>query len=331
MLDIYIGRQPIYDRQLKVVAYELLYRDGSQNRAQFVDGDAASRQVVINTFLEIGLDQLVEKHQKAFINLTRNFFLHTNPMPFPKEQVVLEVLEDIVFDEEMLTALQRLVQEGYTLALDDFIFSEQARAACEIAKIVKIDVLALDTKGLEEHVRLLRTFNVKLLAEKVETHAMLMQCKELGFDYFQGYFLSRPNIVAGKSPPSMRITTLRTLGVLQNPRLDLEELAEVIAQDVSLSYKLLRYINSAAVAMPRKIDSVRQALVIAGLNCIRSWATLIALSSIDDKPQELMSIALIRGKMCELIAEKTREKDKETFFIGNYSPPIKLTSPARAI
>ena len=319
MPNLYIGRQPIYNRKLEVVAYELLYRDDDHNRARVVDGDAASSQVIINTFLEIGLEDLVGKHQ-AFINLTRGFLLDKAFMQLPKEQMVLEVLEDIALDAEMLAALKRLSQEGYTIALDDFVFHEAARPALEIADIVKIDVLALSVEAVQEHVALLKKYNLKLLAEKVETHEMLEQCQAWGFDYFQGYFLSRPKIVQGRRMPAMRLTALRTLGVLQNPSLTLASLEEVVAQDVTLSYKLLRYINSAAVSLPRKVDSIHQALVIAGTNCIRMWATLIALSNVDDKPHSLMATALTRAKMSELLAKSMGSKDLQTFFtVGLFS------------
>ncbi len=319
MPNLYIGRQPIYNRKLEVVAYELLYRDDDHNRARVVDGDAASSQVIINAFLEIGLEHLVGKHQ-AFINLTRGFLLDKAFMQLPKEQMVLEVLEDIALDAEMLTALKRLSQEGYTIALDDFVFHEAARPALEIANIIKIDVLALSVDAIQEHVTLLKNYNLKLLAEKVETHEMLEHCQAWGFDYFQGYFLSRPKIVQGRRMPAMRLTALRTLGVLQNPSLSLAKLEEVVAQDVTLSYKLLRYINSAAVSLPRKVDSIHQALVIAGTDCIRMWATLMALSNVDDKPHSLMATALTRAKMSELLAKAMGLKDLQTFFtVGLFS------------
>ncbi len=319
MPNLHIGRQPIYDRQLGVVAYELLYRDDDHNRARAMDGDTASSQVIINTFLEIGLENLVGKHQ-AFINLTRSFLLDTAFLQFPKEQMVLEVLEDVTLDAEMLAALQRLSKEGYTIALDDFVFHEAARPALEIADIVKIDVLALSVEAVQEHVALLKRYNLKLLAEKVETHEMLGQCKAWGFDYFQGYFLSHPKIVQGRRAPAMRLTALRTLGILQNPSLSFASLEEIVVQDVTLSYKLLRYINSAAAGLPRKVDSIHQALVIVGTNCIRMWATLLVLSNVDDKPTSLMTTALTRAKMSELLAHAMGLKDLQTFFtVGLFS------------
>lgn len=319
MPNLYIGRQPIYNRKLDVVAYELLYRDNDQNHARVTDGDTASSQVIINALLEIGLENLIGKHQ-AFINLTRSFLLDTAFLQLPKEQLVLEVLEDIALDAEMLTALEHLSKEGYTIALDDFVFHELARPALEIADIVKIDVLALSVEAIQEHVSLLKKYNLKLLAEKVETHEMLEQCQAWGFDHFQGYFLSRPKIVEGRRMPAIRLTALRTLGILQNPSLSFDNLKEVVAQDVTLSYKLLRYINSAAVALPRKVDSIHQALIIAGINCIRMWATLMVLSNVDDKPHSLMTTALTRAKMSELLANAMGLKDLHTFFtVGLFS------------
>lgn len=319
MPNLYIGRQPIYNRKLDVVAYELLYRDNDQNHARVMDGDTASSRVIINALLEIGLEHLVGKHQ-AFINLTRSFLLDTTFLPFPKEQMVMEVLEDVALDAEMLVALKRISQEGYTIALDDFVFHEADRHALEIADIVKIDVLALSTEAVQEHVALLKQYNLKLLAEKVETHEMLEQCQAWGFDYFQGYFLSRPKIVQGRRMPAMRLTALRTLGILQDPSLTFAHLEEVIAHDVTLSYKLLRYINSAAVGLPRKVDSIHQALIIAGTNCIRMWATLMVLSNVDDKPDSLMTTALTRAKMSELLASAMGLKDLQTFFtVGLFS------------
>ncbi len=319
MPNLYIARQPIYDRALNVIAYELLYRDDDQNRADFVNGDIATTQVVINTFLEIGLKNLVGAHQ-AFINLTRSFLLDTYPMPFSKEQVVLELLEDIVIDDEVVAACRRLATAGHTIALDDFVYSEASMPLLKIIHIVKIDVLALGMEETRRHVEILMPFKIKLLAEKIESHEILKQCQALGFDYFQGYFLARPNFVKQQRAPVMRITALRTLSILQNPHAEIKDIETTIAQDVALSYKLLRYINSAAVSLPNKVDSIHKALIIAGTECIRLWATLIVLSNISEKPHELMTIAMARAKMCELLAEKMQLENKDSLFtIGLFS------------
>ena len=320
MPNLYIARQPIYDRALNVIAYELLYRDDDQNRADFVNGDVATTHVMVNTFLEIGFEKLVGSERRAFINITRAFLIDTYPMPFPKEQVVLELLEDIVIDDEVVAACHRLAADGYTIALDDFVYNETSKPLLETIHIVKIDVLALGMEKSRHQVATLRPFKVKLLAEKIESYEILEQCQALGFDYFQGYFLARPNLIKQQRTPVMRLTALRTLNILQNPQAEIKDIEATIAQDVALSYKLLRYINSAAVAFPKKVDSIHQALIIAGTQCIRLWATLIVLSNISEKPHEIMVIALARAKMCELLAEKMQLKNKDSFFtVGLFS------------
>lgn len=318
--NFYIARQPIYNRTLQVIAYELLYRDDDQNRAKLINGDTATSQVVVNAFLEIGLDNLVGTEHLAFINITRAFLVDTYPMPFPKEQVVLELLEDIVIDDEVIAACRRLAAAGHTIALDDFVYSEALKPLLEFIHIVKIDVLLLGMDETRRHVEALKPFKIKLLAEKIESHEMLEQCQALGFDYYQGYFLARPNLINQQSAPIMRLTALRTLSILQNPLAEIKDIEAIISQDVAFSYKLLRYINTAAVSLSKKVDSIHQALIIAGTERIRLWSTLIVLSNINEKPHEIMTIALARAKMCELLAEKMQLKNKESLFtVGLFS------------
>lgn len=319
MPNLYIARQPIYDCALHVIGYELLYRNDEQNRAKFINGDEATTKVVINTFLDIGLENLVGTHQ-AFINLTRAFLTGNYPIPFPKNQVILEILEDIVIDDEMISACHQLSAAGYTIALDDFVYNEGVKSILDAVRIIKIDVLALGMDETARNVQMLKPFKVKLLAEKVDSYEILEQCQALGFDYFQGYFLAKPNLIKQQRTPVMRLSALRTLSILQNPTTEIKDIEDNITQDITLSYKLLHYTNSAAVAMPKKVDSINQALIIAGTNCIRLWATLIVLANIDDKPPELIKIALLRAKMCALLAEQLKCKDKDTFFtVGLFS------------
>jgi c-di-GMP phosphodiesterase len=326
MSNLYIARQPIYDRALNVFAYELLYRDDTQNRAEFINGDTATTQVIVNTFLEIGIENMMGGAQLAFINMTRPFLLETYPMPFPKEQVVLELLESVVIDDEIIAACRRLAAAGYTIAMDDFVYNESLKPLLDIIHIIKLDVLALGMEETRRHVELLKPFKLKLLAEKIETHDIFEQCKALDFNYYQGYFLARPNLIKQQRTPTMRLTALRTLSILQNPNASIKDIEETIVQDVALSYKLLRYINSAAVAMPKKVDSIQKALVIAGTQCVRLWSTLIVLSNISEKPHELMTIALARARMCELLAEKIKLKNKDSAFtVGLFSTLDALT------
>lgn len=319
MQDIFIGRQPIFDRNLEVYAYELLFRSGTQNQAGTFDGDQATSQVIINAFIEIGLEQIVGPHL-AFINLTRSFVTSTTTLPFPKDRVVLEILEDIRPDAEVIEGARNLASQGYSLALDDFIFHEDLKPLIEQAQIIKIDLMALSREQLIEHVQLLRGYKVKLLAEKIETQEEFEHCKQLGFDYFQGYFLSKPNIVQSTQLPPNRLAILQLLSKLQSPETDAAGIETLIMQDVALSYKLLRYINSAFFAFPKKIESIRQAVVYLGTQAIKSWVSLLVVAGLGNKPAELVTQAMQRAKMCELLAKTAKRPHSETYFtVGLFS------------
>ena len=320
MQDIYIGRQPIFNRKLDLVAYELLYRaNGVQNAAGLIDHDHATTQVVINAFLDFGLEELVGK-KLAFINLPRSFIVRDKPLPFSKEQVVLEILEDIEVTDDFLNAVRKLRSEGYTIALDDFVYHPDLQPLVKLSKIVKIDFTTLSREQIQAHVAALHEHKVELLAEKIETHEDFEFAKELGFHYFQGYFLCRPHIVSGRSLPSNRLAILRLLCELLDPNIQIAELANLVSQDVALSYKLLRSLNSPFYALPKRIDSIQHAIVYLGTKQIKRWVSLIVLANIDDKPSQLMVVALTRGKMCELIGEATGESNKEGLFtVGLFS------------
>lgn len=319
MHNIFIGRQPIFDRNLEVYAYELLFRSGTENRAGRIDGNQATSSVILNAFVEIGLDDLVGPHP-AFINLTRQFLVSDDPLPFPKERVVLELLEDIQADAEVIGAMTRLTQSGYRLALDDFVYHDRLKPLINLAYIVKIDLMALSSTDLERHVQQLRGYSVKLLAEKIETQAQFEHCKELGFDYFQGYFLSKPSIVQGQQLPPNRLAVLQLLAKLQDPESAASELEQLVSRDVGLSYKLLRYINSAFFAFPKQIDSIRQAVVYLGMQAMRTWVTLLVLAGMDTKPSALVITAMQRAKMCELLAGAAQRQGRESYFtVGLFS------------
>ena len=319
MSDIFVGRQPIYDRELEVYAYELLFRAAHSNVAQITDGDQATSAVIVNAFMEIGLDNIVS-NRLAFINLTRSFFVDNQNVCLPKDRVVLEVLEDITPDAELLSGVKRLSDQGYTIALDDFIYHDSLKPLVQLAHIVKVDIMALERDVIREHVQELRGHPLKLLAEKVETQDDFDFCLKLGFDYFQGYFFAQPKVIQGQRLPNNRLAILRLLGRLQDPDIKPEEVEELIAQDVAFSYRILRYVNSAAFSLSRKIESVHQAVVILGLNTIKTWTTLLAMSQVDDKPTELVVTAMVRGKMAQSLAKAQKAPNPDAFFtVGLFS------------
>ncbi len=315
-----VARQAIFDRDQDVVGYELLFRQQlSDDRAIFDNRDDASTQVILDTFLNIGLDQIVGS-TPAFLNLTRNFFLGAQELPFPKDRVVLEVLEGECIDPPLVEAIRGYSAAGYRIALDDFVYSPDYDALLDLADIVKIDVLELGPREIETQLEILAPYDVVLLAEKVETHEHFEYCRKLGFDLYQGFFLCRPNVVSGYRIPANRMATLRLLAKLQDPNVQLDRLEQVIREDLSLSYKLLRLINSAFYSLPQRIESIRQTLVLLGLQQIRSWVSLLTMSSLQDKPGELTVTAMIRAKMAERICEEAGQMNADVAFtIGLFS------------
>jgi EAL and modified HD-GYP domain-containing signal transduction protein len=319
MQDVFIGRQPIYARGLDVVAYELLFRGGDVDFAEFTEGDRATSQVILNAFTEIGLERVVGE-RLAFLNLTRGFITGEYPLPVPKEQVVLEVLEDVHADPEVLQGLRSLKDRGYRIALDDFVVNDLNRDLLPLADIVKVDVLALEPHEVRAQIEGLREFGVQLLAEKIETQEMFRACRDLGFDLFQGFFLSRPNVIKDRVLPANRVNLLHILAELHEPGCDLERVNELATHDVALSYKLLRHINTARFGLRREVESIRETLLYLGTENVRSLASLFLMASIDDKPHDLILTSMLRAKMCSSLATAHGALDPhQAFTVGLFS------------
>ncbi|MDN5848843.1 MAG: HDOD domain-containing protein [Nitrococcus sp.] len=298
MHEIFLARQPIFDRNRDVYGYELLFRHASVANAQVEDGDRATSEVIVNTLTVFGLDELVG-NRLAFINMTRSFVVNHGRIPLPADRVVLEILENVAPEPAIIAGLDSLRSAGYRIALDDFVYDPALRPLLQRADLVKVEVPRLSLSELAEQVDLLRTFNVKLLAEKVETPEGFEACKEMGFDYFQGYFLSRPSTMSNKDILTSRLPILKLIATLQRPDVQVAELEELISQDIALSYKLLRYLNSSFVGLRRPIDSIREAVVYLGTRKLWTLAALIALASIPGKPQEQAVAVMIRARLCE--------------------------------
>ena len=320
MENLFIARQPIYDRNMNVMGYELLYRSGNMDYAQFDDGNLASCETILNSFMHIGIDTLTGS-SLAFVNLPQLFITNEALTPMLREQCVLEILEDVKPTAEVIEGLKRLKHECYLIALDDFEFNDNTEKFLKFADFVKLEVLDKSEQEISLQLDQLKAYPVKIVAEKVQTQEMQQICENLGFDYFQGFFFCRPQVVTQKTMPASKAVVFNLLSKLQNPDVDFNEIEAILAQDVSLSYKLLRYINSAAFAFRREIDSLKDAAVLLGLSNIKNWVTLILMSKLtDDKPTELIVIAMIRGKMCELLANKLNPKiSPQMFIIGLFS------------
>lgn len=321
MNDIYIARQPIYDSSLEIIGYELLYRSSEVNAASFEDGDLASCETIVNSFIHIGIDNLVGT-ALAFVNLPSEFILNNSLIPMFHEQAVLEVLEDVEPTDEIISGLLSLKSKGYKIALDDFVYSEKLDPMIEIADFIKIDVLEYTREELSKLITKLRSkYKAKLIAEKVETKEIFDHCNELDFDFYQGYFFCYPQMVVEKNISGNKMVVLTLISQIQDPDVEIEELEEILAQDVTLTYKLLRYINSAAFSLRREIDSLKDAIVLLGLEAIKNWASLILMSNVfNDKPQQLIVTALIRAKMSELLSHHINpDLEKQAFICGLFS------------
>ncbi|MAR92254.1 MAG: HDOD domain-containing protein [Pseudomonadota bacterium] len=314
--NILLARQPIYDRQLNLVAYELLFRPPHPSDWVW-DGDVATSQLVINAFAEIGIDQVCDG-KTAFINFTHKWVV--NPPPFDAQHVTVEILEDVEPGPEVVKAVKALRAAGFTIALDDFEFAPKWVPLLRLAHIVKVDVLHKTPEQVAALVNKIAPFQLRLLAEKVEDYAMLEACKELGFELFQGFFLAKPQNLHGTPLPTNRIVVMRLLAELQDPEVSVNNLEDIISNDIALSTKLLRICNTARYTTQSKIDSIRRAVVLLGLQTLRQWSSLIALSRMSDKPSELICLTLARAKMMELLAGASGRSDTDVYFtVGMFS------------
>lgn len=311
--SVLVARQPIYDRAMRVFAYEVLFRnpDGS---ALIQSGDDATSQVMVNTLMDIGLNRIVGE-SLAFINLTEGYITGELPLPPLGGRIVLEVLETVRPTPAVVEGLTQLAAQDYLIALDDFIHSPSFDPLLGVAHIVKLDVMALSDDELAEHVARLAPFNVRLLAEKVETHDQFRRCEALGFELFQGYFFCKPDLVRGQRPMSNRLTVTQLLGALQRADIEIGELQTIIARDATLAYRLLNYVNSAYFNFRSDISSIRHALTLVGMRGIRQWASLILMMSLSaGKPSELLVLGMTRANMCEALAVHWPAVSADLFF-----------------
>jgi EAL and modified HD-GYP domain-containing signal transduction protein len=316
----FVARQPIFDRREQVYGYELLFRSGFENRYTSNDGDAAARDVADN-ILTIG-PRTLTAGRKAFLNCTRHFLVNEYATLLSKDETVLEILETVEPDAEVLAACRRLKKLGYAIALDDFVYSEKFQPFVELADIIKIDFQQSGTDDRQRAVAQFSPLGIQLLAEKVETRAEFAEARNSGYVYFQGYFFCKPQIVPSRHIPAFKLHYLRILLAISKPQLDRREIVALIDREISLCYKLLRFVNSALFGFRRDISSTQQALELLGDEALTKWASVVAVLGIaGNEPNELVLTALTRGRCCELLAANlgTREDEQGMFLLGVFS------------
>ena len=321
MEDIFLGRQAIYDRTGGLYAYELLYRSADMDNSglkSLLDGDSATSEVLLNTFMEIGLERIAGD-ARIFVNLTRNLISCDHPLIQQKGRVVMELLEDIPVDEHLLEEVGCLADMGVTLALDDYVFDPAWDPLLPWVQIIKLEVPALTMEQIRQGLPKLRRHGIKILAEKIESREEYEALYEMGIDLFQGYFFSRPDLVGGKRLEENHSLVLKLLTALNRPDTGIEEIESLISQDAGLSYKTLRYINSAALGMPRKIESIGQAVIYMGLRRIRAWVNLLVMAGLTERPEDHYLMALVRAHLCERLLEHAAPDNTSGFLIGLFS------------
>jgi c-di-GMP-related signal transduction protein len=320
-MDALVDRQAIFDRERRVHGYELLFRsEAGQNEFDGTEAGLATRQVLANSLLVIGLDNLVGA-KKAFVNFGRGPLLQGWHASLPHASTVIELLETVEPDDEVLEACRNLRAAGYQIALDDFVFRPGCERLLEVADLVKIEIQSLPRPEQKLLVRSCRARGLQTLAEKVETHEEFEWARQSGYDFFQGYFFARPVMVRGRQIPAAKVHCLRLLQEAQSPELDFERLEKLILEDVSLSYQLLRYVNSPMFALTSRIRSIRQALVFFGENELRKWIALATLArTAEDKPGELIRHSLVRARFCESVARMVdKSLEQFAFLTGLFS------------
>jgi EAL and modified HD-GYP domain-containing signal transduction protein len=320
-MDAYVARQPIFSKNKSIYAYELLFRDGTANFVPDIDGDEATATVMSNSVLSIGIESIIGD-KRAFINFTQNLLLKKIPLLLPQETTVVEILEDVAPESDLLAACREMAEQGYLLALDDFEFSQELIPLIEMAHIIKFDFRLTPLQEIEAYLHQLPPGRRRLLAEKVETHEEFETAQEMGFELFQGYFFCKPEVIRGREIPGSQLNLLQLMSALNKRDFQFDQLENLVAQDVGLSYKLMRYINAPIFGRANKVASVRQALVFLGEKEIRRFISLVAMSRLAaDKPNELVRASCIRGKFCELICESNPAQwdSAELFTLGMFS------------
>lgn len=317
-MSLFVARQPIFDSRGNVFAYELLFRPGPQNVFGPGDRDRASAAVIDDSLRVFGFDTLTAG-RRAFVNVTRQVLVEGLIRRLPPERTVVEVLETVEADPEVVAAVAGLKQDGYLIALDDFVLRPSLEPLLPFADFLKIDFLETTADARRYWMHRLDDLAVRLLAEKVERRAHFDQALSEGFSYFQGYWLERPEMVQAHVVPPFKRHALGVLSALQDHAYDFTRLEALVHQAPGLADRLLEDLNGTP-GLRGKIQSVRQAQSLLGDQAFRRWATLVAFAAVgEDRPRELVSSALVRARMCELVAQRAGLDDHRLFLAGLFT------------
>ncbi|MDF2872220.1 MAG: diguanylate phosphodiesterase [Anaerocolumna sp.] len=325
-MDVFIARQPIFNRKMKVYGYELLYRQSRNNYFEGTDDDQATTNLINNTFMVFGFQELTEQ-KRGFINFSQNLILSDLVYVLPKDKVVIEILEKVEPNEKVLEACRKLKEKGYILALDDFIleqYSKEYIPLIELADIIKVEFPAIQGKGIQQ---MIEQFGKRIifLAEKVETREEHQRAMDMGFKLFQGYYFSKPVMENLKDIGVLNVNLVRIMNELHLDPIDYGSIAEIIQQDVGLSYKFLKMANSVYYGSKYRIKNIKQGLMFLGIEDLNRWIYLMMLRGVQcTENTELIKNSMVRGKMLSLIAKELRIKGESDYFISGIFSAIDI-------
>lgn len=305
----YVARQPIFNVNREVYAYELLFRIGEENCFPDIPPDEATSKILTSTHLSLGIEEITGD-KKAFINFHRDTLMFRFPTSLDASKVVIEVVESVEVDDALIAACKHIRGLGYPIALDDYDMQGKWEAFIPFTSVVKIDVTGIPHEEIPALVERFKSNKIELVAERIETYEDFRKFKEMGFDYFQGYFLAKPEIVRHRKLGPSSLTMMQLLTLSSQPKLNFDEVNKIIERDPSLTYLLLRFINNPLVNKRHKITSLKHALTFMGEVEVKKFISLLALANLNDgQPTELMQMALVRAKFCELVYTEIHSND----------------------
>ncbi|OIJ22237.1 hypothetical protein BKP45_06225 [Anaerobacillus alkalidiazotrophicus] len=322
-MEIFVARQPILTKTEEVIGYELLYRNSHNNTFTKIDGDGATIELLLNSFIGIG-NKKISSGKKLFINFTRNLLIKRVPLLLSPEKIIIEILEDVEGDAEIIDAISEFKQLGYTIALDDFLLKDINKSLITYADIIKVDFRQTSYAQRKIIQNIAQFNNITLLAEKVETRAEFNRALKEGYALFQGYFFSKPVILSTQDVPFYTNDYLDLLYELHSPEPCIDNLTAIIECDLSLSYKILKIVNTMDYYTRIKITSIKQAILTLGINELINLIAIISLSKQIDSSavsNELLLRSLTRAKLCESLGDMLfgTKKKSECFMLGMFS------------
>jgi len=304
------ARQPILNHKLQLFAYEFLFRPINNNELNH----SLTAEVLTSSIIDVGLLK-ASNNKPAFINMSYNDIMSDYVEALPSKQIVLELLEDIKPNTALNERVSDLVNMGYSFALDDFVYTPKWDTLIDLADFIKFDLTMTTFEENKALINQLHDKDITFLAEKVETHQQFKDYKNIGCTLFQGYFFCKPEKISGKVIDSSAIAKAKIITDLNRPNISVKELENTFKQHPTLTFNLLKYLNSAYFSFSKNIASIKQAIVILGIDGVRKWATIISLRSFSSKPAELRRQTLVRAKLAELLATRNNLPNPESYFL----------------